>query len=304
MDFSQATRRTILRSGANLTALAATAPLFAFRGFADRGAPTAEPWPLWSFRDDTATAEPDYAPFNALLAKHLRDPADSPIGLARFDYAAVGESERQDFFAFCDGLAGYEVFTLSGAGQFAYWANLYNALTLKVVLEHWPIDSIRKINLSSGLFAKGPWDAPLAEPVSREGATAVTLNDIEHRILRPLWQDPRAHYAVNCASVGCPNLGLRAWQAADLTFDLDAAAMAFVNSPRGVAITEHGANARVTVSKIYAWFGEDFADESGAIEAGVFAHLLRYAEPELKARLEEIGRLHESTYDWAINSVL
>ena len=299
-----ATRRTILRSGASLTALATTTPLFAFRSLADKGAPTAEPWAVWQTRDDAATVEPDYAPFNALLASHLRDPADSPIGLARFDYASVRQAEKQDFFAFCDALGSYEVFKLSGAAQFAYWANLYNALTLKVVLENWPTDSIRKINISPGFFAKGPWDAIVAKPISSTGAIEVTLNDIEHRILRPLWLDPRAHYAVNCASVGCPNLGLRAWQAADLNLDLDIAAAAFVNSPRGVAIAGQGVSARVTVSKIYAWFGEDFADASGKIEAGVFSHLLRYAEPELKTQLEEIGTLHESKYDWAINAVL
>ena len=71
-----------------------------------------------------------------------------------------------------------------------------------MVLEHYPVKSIRDIDISPGFFASGPWGAKLA---TVEGEK-ISLDEIEHRILRPIWKDPRIHYAVNCASLGCPNL--------------------------------------------------------------------------------------------------
>ncbi len=76
--------------------------------------------------------------------------------------------------------------------------------TVEVVLDHYPVTSITKINLGGRLLGGGPWDAKL---VRIEGEQ-VSLNDIEHRILRPIWRDPRVHYAVNCASLGCPKRNL------------------------------------------------------------------------------------------------
>ena len=86
--------------------------------------------------------------------------------------------------------------------QLAYWINLYNALTVKVILDHYPVKSILDIDISPGWFSIGPWGKKL---VAVEGVE-ISLDDIEHRILRPIWRDPRIHYALNCAAVGCPNL--------------------------------------------------------------------------------------------------
>jgi hypothetical protein len=102
------------------------------------------------------------------------------------------------------------------------------------------------------------------------------------------------HYAVNCASIGCPNIWPRAWRAATLERELDAAAAAFVNHPRGVTVLPDG---RLRVSSIYGWFREDF----GGSEAGVVAHLRHYAAPALAARLGEGTAIAEDAYDWALN---
>ena len=82
---------------------------------------------------------------------------------------------------------------------------------MKVVLDHYPVDGIRDIDISPGLFAGGPWDKKLVEIEGDD----VSLNDIEHRILRPIWRDPCIHYAVNCASIGCSNLRPTAFTAAN-----------------------------------------------------------------------------------------
>ena len=121
------------------------------------------------------------------------------------------------------------------------------------------------------------------------------LNDIEHRILRPIWRDPRIHYAVNCASVGCPNLMTEAFAGDRLDAQLDGAARAYVNTPRGARIED----GKLVVSSIYIWFGEDF----GGNDAGVIAHLKRYAEPQLGNRLKSLKAISDHRYDWSLNDV-
>lgn len=276
-------RRELLLGGALLLA----APLFGFRSAGDRRAPKPEAWALWDANDPNSEAEPDYAFLDGLLAGHLALDAG---GTARFDYAAVSAPDRAGLKEFLNGLAAVPVSQRNREVQYAYWCNLYNALTLDVMLDHWPVDSIKDIKISPGFFGFGPWGAELT---AVEGE-ALTLNDIEHRILRPGWGEPRTHYAVNCASVGCPNLKATAWRAASVAQDLEIAARDFINSPRGVRIQD----GKVTVSKIYAWFREDFGDS----EQGVLEHLLQYAEPELARELAAIGTLHESAYDWTTNA--
>ena len=123
----------------------------------------------------------------------------------------------------------------------------------------------------------------------------LSLNDIVHRILPPIWRDPRTHYALNCASIGCPNLQPRAWDASTLETQLEAAAKAFVNHPRGVRV----AGDKLWVSSIYVWFKSDF----GGSDAGVIAHLKRYAEPALAAKLALVKKINDDGYDWALNGV-
>lgn len=176
---------------------------------------------------------------------------------------------------------------------FAYWANLYNALTLKVVLEHYPVRSIRDIRSTGVPFDmrqfNGPWRTRLATIEGRR----LSLDDIEHETMRPTFRDPRVHYSVNCASIGCPNLWPRAWVAATLDADLDRAARAFVNHPRGVSVLPDG---RLRVSSIYKWFRDDFGGEAGVVQ-----HLRRYAAPPLAGLVSDRSTIAEDVYDWTIN---
>ena len=172
--------------------------------------------------------------------------------------------------------------------QLAFWINLYNARTVALVLDHYPVESIRDIK--SRLFSFGPWGEPLLEVEGRK----LSLNDIEHGILRPLWRDPRIHYVLSCAAVGCPNLRRAAFTGADREAAMEEAARDYVNDPRGVHFDDRG---QLTVSKIYLWYEEDFG---GSIE-GVLAHLQRYAGPALAARLHGRERIDDYAYDWSLN---
>ncbi|MFC3226866.1 hypothetical protein ACFOGJ_06480 [Marinibaculum pumilum] len=102
------------------------------------------------------------------------------------------------------------------------------------------------------------------------------------------------HYAVNCASIGCPALQDRAFTAANAEALLDAGAAAYVNSPRGARLDREG---KLTVSSLYDWYAVDFGN--GA--AGVLAHLRAHAAPELRRQLEKITAIADSDYDWALN---
>ena len=143
--------------------------------------------------------------------------------------------------------------------------------------------------MSPGLFADGPWDKEL---VAVEGER-VSLNDIEHRILRPIWRDPRIHYAVNCASVGCPNLYAEAFTGDRLEAQLDSAARAYVNNPRAARVED----GKLVVSSLYIWFGEDFGGDDRAI----IAHLKRYADQPLTERLGGLKAIADHDYDWELN---
>lgn len=249
-------------------------------------APKAERWERWAAHADDNTATIPHDAWNAFLGKYLRPGKD---GLNRVAYGAVKAADKKALDAYVRALEAVPIRKFSRAEQRAYWINLYNAATVKVVLDHYPVESILKINISPGLFAKGPWKKKLLT-VERE---PVSLDDIEHRILRPLWQDPRTHYAVNCASVGCPNLAPQAYTAANLEAQLEQGARDYVNHPRGARV-EGGA---LTVSSIYVWFQPDF----GGGDAGVIAHLKKYAAPALAKQLRGVGRIDDDAYDWTLN---
>jgi hypothetical protein len=130
------------------------------------------------------------------------------------------------------------------------------------------------------------------ERVTVEGE-ALSLDDIEHGVMRPRFDAAMVHYAVNCASIGCPNLKATAWRAEGLQADLEAAARAYINHPRGVTVTQDG----IVVSRIYRWFREDFGDS----EDGVIAHLLTFADPQLAAQIEARPTIAGHAYDWSLN---
>ena len=163
----------------------------------------------------------------------------------------------------------------------------------------YPVDSIRKITINEGLFGflkksvgvGGPWKAQIITVKGQK----LSLDNVEHDILRPIFKDPRVHYAVNCASYGCPNLANEAFTGDKLQNQLDTNARAFVNHPRGIAFEGDA----VTASSIYQWFKVDF----GGTDEGVLDHVRKYANEDLKAKLEGKTSIAGFGYDWALNDI-
>lgn len=222
--------------------------------------------------------------YSEVLTRHL---SAGPDGVTLFDYAAAKENgDHATIKAFIMEQAALKPSTFSAPEATAYWANLYNAITLDVVLDDYPIESIRSL----GLFSSGPWKRDV---VTVEGET-LSLDNIEHDILRVDYASPYIHYMVNCASIGCPNLRDELWTADTLEADWNDAASAYINSDRGVMIRDDG---RIKISKIYKWFDDDFGDDDDDLRA----HLAKHATGERLKALSDGNKFKGSHYDWDLN---
>lgn len=161
------------------------------------------------------------------------------------------------------------------AEKMAYWINAYNAFTLQLIVAHYPTKSI--MNFDGGKT----W----AVKRIRIGGRKYSLDNIEHDILRPQFKDPRVHFAVNCASKGCPPLWNHAFTAENLGEALDARARVFINSPDFNILTAK----QLQLSKIFDWYGADFGN--------LPAFLNRYATVKINAD----ARITFLPYNWNLN---
>lgn len=228
----------------------------------------------------------DDGPWAAFLQAHVR--ADA-AGIHRVDYSSVSALEKKHLEAYVEMLAAVDPAVLARDEQMVFWINLYNALTVHTVLDHYPVESIRDITMPPASEGGGPWDAPLIEVLGQR----LSLNDIEHRILRPIWADERIHYAVNCAALGCANLATAPFNPLDLEDQLEASASAFINHPRAVRLD----GGRLHLSKLFLWYASDF----GADREELLEHLVEYAETALANQLENFSGEIDYGYDWALN---
>ncbi len=266
---------------------AALVCLFLLSGFSLEAlfAPKADLWPEWQAHDAASDVRIDHRPWDQLLARFRTVGQD---GIARVAYTKFGDNGRRTLAAYVASLEKVRVSALNRAEQYAYWVNLYNALTVKVVLDAGIPASILDIDISPGFFADGPWGKKLLTVEGRE----ISLNDIEHRILRPIWKEPRTHYALNCASLGCPDLPPRALTAGNTEAILESAARAYVNHPRGARLVD----GLLHVSSIYVWFADDFGGEQGVLK-----HLVRYAEPGTAKSIGRLTAIAGHEYNWKLN---
>lgn len=279
------TNRTISKKHWIAFALIAIAGVIAFFALAPTTKASANNF--WDVAKENNTQNIDHKSWQQLLDRYLV--SDHPSKVNRFDYESVNDEDKALLNNYLTKLQSINPRDHNRDVQMAYWINLYNALTVQTILEEYPVESITTI--SEDFVAFGPWDDYAATIEGQE----LTLNDIEHRILRPLWNDSRIHYAINCASIGCPNLSDKAFTADNLESQLESAASAYVNHERGVRFED----GELIVSSIYHWYKEDF----GNSDETLVEHLKQYANPELKAELTayEGGIDHE--YDWNLNEL-
>lgn len=280
MTFFRNTIRTIVAASSILiTSSAQAAPLWLERKFI----PTPElVSDVFAQSSDTQNVVVDHTAFDAFLAKYLV-PFEGEV--TRVRYSDITPADLENLNQYITSLEAQDVTQLTQQQQMAFWINLYNATTIRLIAEQYPVKTIRSIKVDGD----GPWDIPLV----RVNDVDLALGQIENHVLRALFEDPRLHYALNCASVGCPNLAGQAYTAARLDPMLEKAAIEYVNDPRGAAIE----NGRLVISKIYGWYREDF----GGTTDTVLAHLRSYARGDLATALADVKKIKKHRYDWALN---
>ena len=248
-------------------------------------APKADLWAFWQKSAESSAAVYDHSPFQKIIDKLVTSGKD---GINRVAYAKFSADDKKALSTYIADLEKSDPANYSRKEQKAFWINLYNALTIKVVLDHYPVKSITDIDISPGFFSFGPWDKKLLKISNQE----VSLNDIEHRILRPIWKDERIHFAVNCASLGCPNLSREVFTAENTDKLLDGARKEYLNHPRGISEIKKG---KVTLSSIFDWYSVDF----GKSEKEVLKYLSRFIDGKKAEALQAADISYD--YDWKLN---
>jgi Protein of unknown function, DUF547 len=226
----------------------------------------------------------DHNIWDALLAKYVRPAKD---GLNRVAYADMKRADAATLKDYIATMQAVPISNYSRNEQFAFWVNLYNAVTVDVILDNYPIESIRKI----GSLGQGPWGKKL---VTVEGKK-LSLDDMEHGILRPIWKDVRIHYAVNCASIGCPNLAPQAYRADRLEAMLDQAASDYINHPRAFTAKD----GKITASSIFDWYQDDWGNASA-----VLTHARKYAKGDTVTMLSDAKAISGYDYNWSLNDIV
>ena len=231
----------------------------------------------------------DHGAFDALLRAHVVD------GLVDYDaFAAAPEFAR-----YLERLAAFDPASLPRAEQLAFWIDAYNAYTIRLINKHGERRSIRNINKSFGLVkAYGPWREKLAVV----GGRAYGLDEIEQDIIRKRYAEPRIHFALVCAAMGCPPLRSEAYVGSRLDAQLDDQARIFLlRSPAKNRVDV--ATRTVYLSPIFVEF-RDYIQDFGGSEAAVGRYVARYhpAGAERDLLLSGTFRVERTHYDWTLNS--
>jgi hypothetical protein len=237
----------------------------------------------WQLSDEDNKQSIDHHVWQTLLSTYV---LHGKTGINTFNYQSVTSQDKQKLTHYLSALQQLKPTRFRKNEQLAYWVNLYNALTVDIVLRHFPIDSIKDI----GDGFTGPWNIEVAVIEGRP----ITLNKIEHGILRPLWRDNRIHYVINCASVGCPDLPKQVFSSVAVDKQLNSAAKRFINQGKGAHLSDNV----LTLSSIYNWFSADFGDT----EKATLDHIKIFASPELKQKLTGFSGEVKFTYNWKLNA--
>jgi hypothetical protein len=228
----------------------------------------------------------DFKAWDGLVKKHVGPTKIAGVRLAGVNYPGIKKDPA--YAKLIADLKSFSPATLKTPKEkMTFWINVYNIMAVKMVVDHYPVDSIKDVG---GLF-ESVWK----KKVGVVGGKEVTLNDIEHEILRKMG-DPRIHVAIVCASVSCPDLRKEAYTADRLDAQLDDQMKRFLEN-RGKGFHVLRKDGRVVLSKIFDWFEDDFKSKGG-----VLPFLSHYA-PEKDRSFLKKGDVDVSylDYNWNLN---
>lgn len=231
--------------------------------------------------------------FYSIAAAGIHDPWDKILSTyvedGMVDYS--GLKNNQDDMKILDvyiaSLAKEGINKKSREEKLAFWINAYNAFTIKLILNHFPVKSIRDI--------KNPWKQKTWTAAEEK----LSLDDIEHKRLRAELKEPRIHFAIVCASIGCPNIDNKAFKAVTLEKHLNQRAKTFFTFKKNFYLEKEGATVSIFVSSIMKWFAGDF----GKNKEERIAFMLAYADQATANKIKSAGRTKVIylDYDWSLN---
>lgn len=261
--------------------------LFSFLTFnlAANAAPSSRLMPFWEPHSPHSEVVVDHSVWQSILDSYLTQ--EDPSGINLFDYTGVSELDKLRLKAYLNELQKIDPRELNRKEQKAYWLNMYNATTVELVTSRAPIKTIRSVR--SGFFSAGPWNLKLLKVANQK----LSLNDIEHRILRPIWKDALLHFGLNCASLGCPDLLPTAFTSINVDVLLERAARDFLAHPRGLMVYS---DQSIMLSKIFDWYEEDF----GSNERAMLLFLQQYMSAEQSLAVARAKRVRYD-YNWELN---
>jgi hypothetical protein len=235
-------------------------------------------------------APPDYDVWNRLLTRYY----DADRGM---NYKGLKAQDGKTLADLRQRLATVDAAALAPTDRLAYWINVYNVNVVSIVVERYPVESIRDIStdpiIRLNVFKK--------DSVPVKGG-AISLNDVENTKIREAFKDPRIHFAINCAARSCPPIRTEAFAGTRVSEQLDDQARRFMNDPRrGVQIESKGADGIVIhVTKVMDWFAGDFEKWGG----GQAAFIRKYVTPDKQKQIDAAQgkvKLDFYSYDWALN---
>jgi hypothetical protein len=248
--------------------------------------PKSEGIETWAAFDPASATKIDHTPWQQFLDRYLDARHES--GVWRVHYGDVSPADRAALDGYLDSLGQTDPRRLNKNEQMAFWINLYNAYTVAIILDAPGIESIREIK--PRLFSIGPWNHPFIAVADH----LMSLNDIEHGVLRPYLDDPRIHFAVNCASIGCPNLRALAYTGDHLEQALSAAASEYIAHRRGARFDDDV----LVLSSLFSWYAEDFGESRRAR----LHRIASWADPGLARQIREHEGRIRYEYDWRLNA--
>jgi hypothetical protein len=222
---------------------------------------------LWSI-GQTSEAQPDYKSWDTFLKKYVSTTGE-------VDYKSI-KSNKKELDAITKIFSATSVLpSWSKNDQLAFWINAYNAFTIDLIINNYPLKSIQ------GLDGGKPWDVKRINI----GGKKYSLNNIENDIIRPQFKDARIHFAVNCAAKSCPPILNGAFFGKTIDTQLDEVTKKFINNKKYQTIT----SSNITLSKIFDWYGADFGD--------IVTFINKYSN----VKVNKSATIAYKDYDWALN---
>jgi hypothetical protein len=222
-----------------------------------------------------------HEPWNEILATYVKD------GMVRYGDLKKNSAHMKKIDAYLEALGKADVMNFSREDLLAFWINAYNAFIVELILNHYPVKSIKDI--------KNPWK----QKSWLAAGERLSLDDIEHKKLRKDLNEPRIHFAIVCASKGCPELYNKAFRGKDIHTALNKVALSFFASRKNFFIEQSGSVTNLYLSRIFKWSGSDF----GTTEKERISFILPFLNKDDVDRINNARKVKIKylDYDWSLN---